>query len=231
MGSLISLNRLPVLIAVVFAVVVVAGVAYAQDEPTVPVVETVAVTSDPGDDGGYAIGDVIEIGLTFSEEIRATENLHQITLDVGGDRKVAVYSGAGTRQLPATGTPGITGTAQVGETPTATTSHITDDDGLTHAVFAYQWIRHDPAIATDTNIRGATASTYTMTSEDEGHAIKVRVTFKDDVGNQETLTSYALLTAPPYRRKNLPRTRHPRAGPPSAVPPGSAKPSQRAPFA
>ena len=98
MGSLISLNRLSILIAVLFAVVVVAGVAYAQDQPTVPVVETVAVTSDPGDDGGYAIGDVIEIGLTFSEEIRATGN-PQITLDIGGAPKTATYSGAGTRQL------------------------------------------------------------------------------------------------------------------------------------
>ena len=91
------MNRLPILIAVMSALLVPAGIVYAQDE-SVPVVESVAVTSDPGADGAYAIGDVIEIGLTFSETVRATGS-PQITLDIGGDPKTAAYSGAGTRQL------------------------------------------------------------------------------------------------------------------------------------
>ena len=78
-----------------FAFLVVGGVAYAQGPP---VVESVGVTSDPGDDGGYGIGDAIEIGVTFSEEVRASGS-PQIVLDIGGDRKMAVYSGTGTRQL------------------------------------------------------------------------------------------------------------------------------------
>ena len=80
-----------------FALLVPAGIVYAQDE-SVPTVESVAVTSDPGDDGGYAIGDVIEIGVTFSERVLAIDS-PQITLDIGGDPKTAAYSGAGTRQL------------------------------------------------------------------------------------------------------------------------------------
>ena len=97
---------------------------------------------------------------------------------------------------PATGAPGISGTPRAGETLTATTSQIEDEDGLTDAAFTYQWIRHDLTTAADTDIEGATGQTYTVVDADEGQAIKVRVTFTDDAGNEESLTSYAALAAP-----------------------------------
>ena len=97
---------------------------------------------------------------------------------------------------PATGGPGITGTVRAGETLTATTDGIEDEDGLTGAVFAYRWVRQDLATFDDTDIEGATGSTYTVTDDDEGKAIKVRVTFTDDAGNEESLTSNAHLSAP-----------------------------------
>ena len=86
---------------------------------------------------------------------------------------------------PATGSPAISGTAQVGETLTASTSGISDSDGLAKATFAYQWL------AEDTDIAGATGSVYTLADAEEGRAIKVRVSFTDDAGNEETLTSTA----------------------------------------
>ena len=92
---------------------------------------------------------------------------------------------------PATGGPGITGTVQAGETLTATTDGIEDEDGLTGAVFAYQWVR------SGADIEGAASSTYTVTGDDEGKPIQVRITFTDDAGNAESLTSYAKLSAPP----------------------------------
>ena len=92
---------------------------------------------------------------------------------------------------PASGGPGITGTVQAGETLTATTDGIEDEDGLTGAVFAYQWVR------SGADIEGAASSTYTVTGDDEGKPIQVRVTFTDDAGNAESLTSYAKLSAPP----------------------------------
>ena len=92
---------------------------------------------------------------------------------------------------PATGGPGITGTVQAGETLTATTDGIEDEDGLTGSVFAYQWVR------SGADIEGAASSTYTVTGDDEGKPIQVRVTFTDDAGNAESLTSYAKLSAPP----------------------------------
>ena len=89
----------------------------------------------------------------------------------------------------ATGAPTITGTAQVGETLTAATTGISDDDGLTNAVFAYQWLADDAAIDS------ATASTHAVAAADVGKALKVRVTFTDDAGNAESLTSAATAAA------------------------------------
>ena len=87
---------------------------------------------------------------------------------------------------PATGAPTIGGTAQVGETLTVETSGIADADGLTGATFSYQWLS-----SRDTEIGGATSSTYTLVAADEGKAIKVRISFTDDADNEETLTSVA----------------------------------------
>ena len=54
---------------------------------------------------------------------------------------------------PATGRPAIDGTAQVGETLRADASGISDADGMTNAVFRYQWTRWDGD--TDEDIEGA----------------------------------------------------------------------------
>ena len=86
-------------------------------------------------------------------------------------------------ETAATGTPTISGTPQVGETLTADTSGIADADGLENVSFSYQWL------ADDTAIQGATNSTYTPIEADEGKAITVQVSFTDDAGNDETLTS------------------------------------------
>ena len=83
----------------------------------------------------------------------------------------------------ATGRPNIGGIARVGETLTADTSGIDDDDGLDSAVFAYQWLRGNAEVA------GATGETYTLVEADEGQTVKVKVSFTDDRGNPETLTS------------------------------------------
>ena len=73
---------------------------------------------------------------------------------------------------------------------TADTSGISDANGIENATFAYQWITSDGDM--DTPISGATGSTYTVASADEGNAIKVRVTFTDDDGFSESLTSAGL---------------------------------------
>ena len=89
----------------------------------------------------------------------------------------------------ATGQPTITGTPQVDETLSADTSGIGDANGLTNVQFNYQWIRSDGS--SDTNIVGATGQTHTLTQDDLGKVIKVQVSFTDDQGFSETLTSAA----------------------------------------
>ena len=113
---------------------------------------------------------------------------------------------------PSTSAPTVTGTAQVGETLTAGTSSIADEDGLNNASFAYQWL------ADDSEIAGATGSTYTLTDDDEDKSVKVRVTFTDDAGNEESLTSVETdqVEAPPghlcgflrFRRTAIPSVRN-----------------------
>ena len=115
-----------------------------------------------------------KVRVTFTDEAGNDETL---TSDATEAVKAA--------NSPATGAPTTSGTAQVGETLTATTTGIIDADGMTGAVFAYQWLADDAAI------EGATASTYTLTYGEQGKTIKVTVTFTDDVSNDESLTSDA----------------------------------------
>ena len=117
------------------------------------------------------------------------------------DATAVVAAGPNT---PATGHPTISGTAQVGETLTADVSDIDDQDKLENATFSYQWL------ADDAEIQGATDSTYTLVSDDEGKTVEVRVSFTDDAGNPELLTSAA--TAAVAARPNTSATGQPTIG-------------------
>ena len=68
---------------------------------------------------------------------------------------------------PATGVPSITGTPELGETLTAETSGIADENGTNDATLTYQWLR------AETEISGATGSTYTVVLADAQRDIKV----------------------------------------------------------
>ena len=99
-------------------------------------------------------------------------------------------NGAAGNTAP-TGAPTITGTAQVGETLTASTTGIADADGLTSPTYTYQWIRVD---GTEADIAGENSSTYTLVDADLGKTLKVKVTFDDDASHTEMLTSAATAT-------------------------------------
>ena len=122
-------------------------------------------------------GKAISVQVSFTDDDGNHETLTSTATD-------AVAAAAQTNS-PATGAPTISGTAQVGETLTAGTSGIADEDGLGNVQYDYQWL------ADDADISGATNATYTLADTDEGKAIKVEVSFTDDAGNQETLTSAA----------------------------------------
>ena len=132
------------------------------------------------------------IGLTYilieADEDKAITVQVSFTDDRGHQEALtsAATDAVATRpNNPATGTPTITGTAQVGQTLTADTTGIADADGLTNVSYTYQWL------ADDTDISGATSRTYTPTDSDEGKTLKVTVAFADDEGNEESLTSEA----------------------------------------
>ena len=85
----------------------------------------------------------------------------------------------------AVGAPTVAGTPAVGETLSAVTTGISDADGLENVVFAHQWLADNVAID------GGTNSAYTVADADTGKTISVQVTFTDDAGNRESLTSAA----------------------------------------
>ena len=144
-------------------------------------------------------GKTIAVEVSFTDDESNEETLTSAPTDA--------VAAATQPNTPATGTPTISGTAQVGETLMADTSGVSDEDGLENVTFSYQWL------ADDTDISGATDATYTLVEADEGKTIRVRASFTDDAGNEESLTSGATdavaaagPTGPPARPTGLSAT-------------------------
>ena len=128
----------------------------------------------------YTLGDsdvdkTVKVRVSFTDDANNRETV----------TSAATAAVAARPNSLATGAPTISGTAQVGETLTADTSGIADEDGLTNASFAYQWQ------ADGADISGATDSSYTLAVDDESKVISVKVSFSDDAGNEEESTSAA----------------------------------------
>ena len=141
-----------------------------------------------------------DLSLEFPEDSSGASNFKWNDVDVDWEDgqlirvRIVLTADSGAEQTntpntPATGVPTISGTAQVGETLSADTSGIADEDGLDSVSYHYQWIRIDGGA--DAGIADATHSTYTLTDDDQGKTIKLKVTFIDDKGNSETLTVVA----------------------------------------
>ena len=142
---------------------------------------TVSHAEDPGSAAGWSI----ENGSRFNGSLKN----YVYPISVHGSE---VFGSA------ATGQPAITGTAEVGQTLTAGKGTIADVDGTTKAdnndvgfAYTYQWVQVDGSSETD--ITGATDSTYTLATEDAGKTVKVKVSFTDDADNAE-----GPLTSEPY---------------------------------
>ena len=183
---------------------------------TVQVGETLTVdTSDIGDADGlttvsYSYQWISNDGTSDSDIANAAGSTHTLVAADGGKTikvKVSFTDDAGHDETltspttvtvasrpnqPATGSPTISGTMPAGETLTASTSGIEDADGMDNVAYSYQWL------ADDADIAGATGASYTLTDSEEGNAIKVRVSFTDDAGHSETLTSPPLDPSRPY---------------------------------
>ena len=147
----------------------------------------VEATTSPAEDAGGASGWTIDGVGAGSSSPYSYQTTPSLRMRVNG-----------TAGAPATGVPGITGTVGAGETLTATTDLIEDEDGLTSATFTYQWL------VDGAEINGATDSTYIVIAADEGKPIEVRVAFTDDAGNPESLISNPFLSAPPLIIRDVP---------------------------
>ena len=129
-------------------------------------------------------GKTIKVKVTFTDDDNNAETL----------TSVATEAVAAVPNREATGLPTISGTAQVGETLTADTSTIADEDGLDDVSYSYQWTRsYTQGSLEIVEIAEATDSTYTLRPADIGGlgpaVVSVRVSFTDDAGNYESLTS------------------------------------------
>ena len=124
-------------------------------------------------------GQTIKVRVTFTDD---ADNEETLTSE-------ATEAVAAKPNSEATGEPVIGGTPQVGETLTANTSPIDDEDGLEDAVFRYQWFASKSGVILV--LLGETSSTYTLAPTDEGYTFQVQVSFTDDADNQESLTSEA----------------------------------------
>ena len=122
-------------------------------------------------------GKTIKVRVSFTDD---ADNQERLT-------SAATEAVAARPNTSATGRPTISGTVRVGETLTADISSIADDDGLTNVSYRYQWVVTDRGAYLD--IPGETGATYTLVAIDRGLYIQVRVSFTDDAGNREKLTS------------------------------------------
>ena len=149
---------------------------------------TLSFTSDNMTPNGFVWRD-----LEFStDKYRNPPITLQLRIEESSENQQISENGMAQAQggnTPATGAPVINGTPLARQELTADTSGIEDADGLTNVTYSYQWI------AGGSDIDGAANSTYTLSDDDEGKAIRVRVSFTDDAGNDETLTSNAVAAA------------------------------------
>ena len=165
------------------------------------------VQTGDSDDNFIAIGQYSSTNpdtfqLASDDRIRVAANNVDADLSHSsqGDQTGHRVDGSQSANSSATGAPAITGTPQVGQTLTAGLGTIADTDGLPATFpdgYAFQWIRVDGS--DETNIPGATQSTYMPVAADVGKTLKVRVSFEDDAGFDEarTSTATAAVTAAP----------------------------------
>jgi Ca2+-binding RTX toxin-like protein len=147
---------------------------------------------------------VVENGMgndVISDFVLGTDSLDFSAL-TSAEREAVTFSGNGSghlvvtlrdgssvtmtgvaRNAEPTGTPTITGTPTQGETLTADTTTIADLNGL--GEFSYQWQRDG------VNIDGATGETLELSQSDAGTVITVIVSYTDDFGTEESITSAA----------------------------------------
>jgi glucose/arabinose dehydrogenase len=117
-----------------------------------------------------------DVGTTLSVTVTATNSAGNASATSNPTAKVASGSGGPTPPVN-TGLPAISGTAQVGQTLTASTGTWT---GTAPITYTYQWNRCSPSCSP---IGGATSGTYVPVAADVGATLTVSVKATNSAGN------------------------------------------------
>ena len=132
----------------------------------------------------------VDFSAATHDSLRHTYNVNYGAAVWTSGSTLAVYLSLPANNA-ATGAPTISGTAAVGHTLMAAKGTIADADGVP-TTLTYQWLRVDGANETD--IPGATESSYTVSAADIGKTLKVKVGFTDNLSGEESRSSAATAT-------------------------------------
>ena len=138
---------------------------------------------------GVVSGETVTVGYAVPADAGAAR-----IEDAAGNAAAGFTGAAATNETEASnaapaGLPEVSGTAEVGEALTVSVDDIADADGLETATFTYRWLADDGTV--ETAIAGASGESWTLTPAEAGRTVRVRVTYTDDKGTQETLVSEA----------------------------------------
>ncbi len=157
-------------------------------------------------DAGYSL----RIKISFTDPNGTTTAASALSAPVGG-----TIGGIGTTSVPAnTSLPTISGTAQAGQTLSASSGSWSESP----TSYVYQWQRCDSAGGNCTAIAGATSSSYAVVSADVGYTLRVAVTAANAAGSATAVSNpTAVVASAPVSTQTLTfsgslSSKHPTAG-------------------
>jgi large repetitive protein len=119
-----------------------------------------------------------DIGHRLRSRVTATNSQGSTSADSNATNTITSSSGSGAPVNSAL--PSISGTASQGQTLTATSGSWTGQATIT---YAYQWQRCDANGNNCNSISGETNANRTLTSDDVGHRLRIRVTATNSQGS------------------------------------------------
>ena len=133
-------------------------------------IKTSDSAEDSGSAEGWSIAD-IRVGYQIGFQEWLPNSGQSMMIEIRGGAAVIP-------NISATGRPIVNGAPYVGGTLRANISGIEDENGLDSETFTYQWMLVDGGDETD--IAGATERSYTLTPDDEGKQVRVKIEFTDN---------------------------------------------------